>query len=121
MCTITYKSPASAPFSPASPSPLILRFVPSSAPAGIFISIFLVFLTMPFPLHSGQGFFMWLPLPWHFLHVVVLANIPKGVLWVILITPVPLQSGQFAISGSFLVPNPLQFSHFSSRGIVIFF
>jgi len=53
-----YRSPGDAPFSPASPSPETLRFVPSSAPAGTFISSFLVFLITPVPSQTAHSFFI---------------------------------------------------------------
>src|SRR3990167_7821691 len=89
-----YKSPESVPCPPASPSPWILKFVPSTAPFGILTSIFLVFLTTPFPLHSGHAFFMYFPCPLHFLHVVVVENNPNGVLCVLVDTPRPPHSSQ---------------------------
>src|SRR3989338_597958 len=111
-----YKSPASVPFSPASPSPATLRFVPSSAPAGILISSFLVFLTTPVPSQAAHSFFMYFPWPWHFPQVVVVEKIPNGVLCVLLCIPLPLQLGQFTMSDSDSAPEPWHFAHCSSLG-----
>src|SRR3989338_3836315 len=118
-CITIYKSPAGAPFSPASPSPATLKFVSSSAPAGIFISSFLVFFTTPVPSHIWQSLFMYFPCPRHFPHVAVVEKMPKGVLWVCLFTPEPLQSGQFTMSDSDSAPEPWHFEQDSSLGTMI--
>src|SRR3989338_2874867 len=119
MCITIYKSPGLVPFSPASPSPDTLRLVPSSAPAGTLISSFLVFFTTPVPSHNAHSFFIYFPCPLHFLHVAVVAKIPNGVLCVCLLTPAPLQSGQFTMSESDSAPEPWHFEHCSSLGITI--
>jgi len=77
-----YRSPCSPPLGPASPSPETLNLVPSSTPAGMSMSIFLVASTVPEPLHSLQDLFMYWPELLHFLQGAVVENIPKGVLLV---------------------------------------
>src|SRR3989338_1125552 len=117
----TYKSPVVAPLHPASPSPEILKFVPSAAPSGIFISIFLVLWTVPLPPHSVQWFFIIFPCPLQRPHVDVVWNIPKGVLCVLVAVPLPPQSGHFTASSGFSAPVPWHFGHSSSLGILIVF
>src|SRR3989338_1465384 len=117
----TYKSPACIPLSPDSPSPWILKFVPSTAPAGIFISIFLVFSTTPLPLHSWHSLLMYFPWPLHFLQVVVVENSPKGVLCVLVLTPLPRHSSHVMISSGLSAPVPLHLWHSSSFNTLIVF
>src|SRR3989338_3344092 len=105
------------PLSPASPPPWTLKLVPSTAPAGILISIFLVFCTTPLPLHSWHSFLTYLPWPRHFLHVVVVENNPNGVLCVLVVAPLPLQSGHADMSSGSSAPEPWHFSHSSSLGM----
>src|SRR3989344_6987846 len=114
-----YKSPDEVPLSPDSPPPCTLRLVPSTAPAGILTSIFLVFWTTPLPSHSWHSFLMYFPWPLHFLHVAVVENSPKGVLWVLVEAPLPLHSSQVMMPDLLSAPVPSHFSHSSMRGTLM--
>src|SRR3989338_1844598 len=59
---------------------------------------------------------MYLPCPLHFLHVVVVENNPKGVLCVLVDTPLPLHSSQVTMSFALSAPVPSHLSHSSSLG-----
>ncbi len=55
----------------------------------ISMLIFLVFLTNPVPSHSAHSFVIVFPFPLQEVQVPVVANTPKGVRCVLLLTPAP--------------------------------
>src|SRR3989344_7511094 len=124
LCGLTwitiYRSPGWVSLSD-SPSPETLKFVPSTAPSGILISIFLVFSTKPRPSHSWHCSFTIFPWPLQRLQVDVVVNIPNGVLCVLVDVPRPLHSVHVIISSGSSAPVPLHFGHCSALGMEIIF
>jgi len=84
-----YRSPAGAPFSPASPSPLNLRRDPVSTPAGILILTRSFALILPSPLHFLHGSVIITPSPLHCGHTVAIRKKPPE----LTTCPVPLHVG----------------------------
>ena len=108
-----YKSPLGPPFSPGSPSPLNTTVWLSSIPAGIFTLILACFLTVPFPLQLSQGSFITSPVPWQFVHVLVVCIWPSIVFWTCLTVPVPLHTEHFDTVVPGFAPVPLHIEHVS--------
>mmetsp|Transcript_4999 Transcript_4999/g.11689 ORF Transcript_4999/g.11689 Transcript_4999/m.11689 type:complete len:337 (-) Transcript_4999:660-1670(-) len=112
--TNTNRSPASPPFMPASPSPLMRSFMPSSTPAGTATSICLVLCTRPCPLHAGQGSARISPTPPQVGHVDPVDMYPTGVRCSWKTMPCPLQVGHTTGLVPGAAPVPMQTSHVST-------
>src|SRR5438132_10795412 len=114
--TTTYRSPGGPPLSPVSPSPVSLRRVPVSTPAGTFTERTLSFSTLPAPLHEGHGSVTTLPLPWQWPHGRAIWKKP----WVSRSSPVPWQVGHCLGAVPDLAPEPRHESQVLCRGIFTF-
>src|SRR5881397_3614741 len=111
----TYKSPGRPPWD-AFPSPLSLRFWPSSAPGGILTCNFFLALSSPVPLQVLQGRSIIVPSPLHLGQVVIWTNWAKPVRRIFWTRPCPLHSLQVFRPLPACAPVPLQVRHSESLG-----
>lgn len=113
--TVTYRSPAACPRSPASPWPCNRSCCPSSMPAGMSTETVSVFDVRPSPLHSLHGVSGIDPEPWQSPQTVRCCTEPKIDCATRVTCPVPPHVLHVVIFEPFAAPLPPHVSHERTR------
>src|SRR4030042_979891 len=96
-----YRSPGGPPFALASPAPLILSLMPSSAPFGIDTFRVLTVWVTPSPEHAEHAFRICFPAPLQVGHADIVTKLVYPRFCPLCTWPAPLHVGQVFMSPGF--------------------